>query len=591
MNKLTGRPPRPQKKDTEDGAAPQRSTNKLLAPLDFSSNHQLVPLPTKDMVRVPTPGTDRSHLGELMFRSGVLPFKVTNAPERLVHQTTLLSPWTTTENTMTLAQFLLPPVEATQNGKAYITEPRHAAVGSKDQTVAQRPARLQPISSSATAVSSSDIQNALQQLQDKMKSAVHSKDIAHRADESIDRTKTTLSPSDELSMSKAELWRYKHSLLPEGVRTPTFDNEEQVRYVPMSYTEKRMYDIRMDPQKWFELKERVALLTEEKKKHESHAIIARNRNLAASVSPARKRDALLSRKESLGRKIEEAREKRTEMEQERLSQILTHEQKTKLRHEKQAESLIVFAALGARLNSLVRALSSHRSQRHLRAAAHAVMVIQRAVRKHVLHSTQMTSVQAFLVRARYLRRFVTRCKVKIFRPKYVDIVKNFLQSVRFETRILMAFRKLHDRVVRAQRIVRLWQSEKRFMTEIRTVQWTKAVAKRSKDFALMSTKGSSIERDLASKELDDLRNISDNLRAKVIENYRQETRSVFLEHMRIFMDARREIQRAADARTAALLRKQMPKKPKIRILIPTEQIERMIRNASRHVRLQKSMNS
>lgn len=557
--------------------------------------------------RVQTPQTDRSHLGELLFRAGILPQAMAATPSTInAHPSTLISPWTRGENIDSLATFLGfskdPSSPAAAQPKAYITEPKAQQLQSLDAK-----SRL-PLLPAVSSQSNDELPVALQRLQDNIKSvqqlqahnhhaAVHIA-ASHKLDHHGHQS-PHVGPSggddapvkDVKDMTKVELWRHKHKSLPPGVRTPTFSNEEQVRYVPKTYVDRMIYDIRLDPDRWFELKERVVELKRAVVMHTDLHIISRNRSLAGTVSPERKRDRRIECKQSLQQRIEAAAVKRSETEAERLSSIMTHEERQRIRHAKQAEALIVFTVLGARHGAMWSKLHRLRSVALASKRQQAAVVIQRCVRKALFHRKELTHVQAFILRARLLRRFATRVKAKVILPKCASVVGKFLRSIHFEARILMAFRRLHERVVTAQRLVRRWLREKEFLLHIRTLQFEKSVAKRMKDFSLMATRGSSLERDLAGRELDDLKSITSEFIREVLQRYRLEGRSVFMDQMRAYCDARRDVERARDARSAALLRKKMPPKPYIRILIPAEQIERIVKNAARQIRLKRQLSA
>lgn len=569
-----------------------------------TSENRSSPSPLLSNFRIGTPMSDTaSHFGDLMFSAGVLPQPTANTPALLVHPSSLISTWTRNENLSKLGSYLLDndsrshtrdatPSHIVPN--AYITEAKHAptrkgGLPPMPQT-SLAPNKLPPLASSA------DVLSALQVLQDSMK-AMQSHAVLHHAhadtpSASSPRDDTTHSKDiDESNMTRVDLWKYKHSLLPAGVQSPTFSNADMVRYVPSKYIQRKIYDIRLDPQKWFELKETVSALQETDERRASRGVIERNRRLAASVSPTRRREICAEKKNALRDRIQDAKQRRDAVEETRLQTIMTHDERQRARHREQALHLVVMTALGARLGMMVGAFTRVRNKRLHGEQTRAAMTIQRAVRKHVLGHIQLTPVQAFIMRSRIVRRFCTKVKAKVLVPKYTDMIHRFIGSIRFENRILLAFRKIHDRVVTAQRLVRRWQSEKQFMGMIRSLQWDRCVAKRIRDFSVMAAKGSSLERDLAMRELEDLRSITPEAKLRVLDKFRTETRQVFLEAMRVHADGRKEAENAEDARTAAILRKRIPKKPHIRILIAAEQIERMVRNAARQTRLERTMNA
>jgi hypothetical protein len=528
----------------------------------------------------------------------------------LVHPNALISSWTRNENLSKLGHYMLDDASqaspraqhaALQRVNTYLTETK-PPIGKKllppmpgkhlhKSGVGGAPCTLPQQATTA------DVLQALQVLQDSMKAfqsqVGHHNDAASASsprggDES---NRSQAGDADPDSMSKVDLWRHKHSLLPPGVNTPTFANPDMVRYVPTKYVQKRIYDIRFDPDRWFELKDAVSHLQEEAALRDKHEVIQRNRRLAGSVSPSRRRDILQEKKSSLAERQKDAKLRRDIADEERSLALMTQDERQRIRHQEQAAQLVVMTALGARLGRMVNAFTAVRNRRQHAQRTRAAVVIQRAVKKHLLGAVQLTGVQAFLMRTRLVRRFVTKMKVKVFLPKNADMVRSFLKSIRFENRILCAFRKIHDRVVTAQRLVRRWQSDKKFIAMIRSMQWDKCVGKRVRDFSVMAAKGSSLERDLATKELEDLMSITPGHKTNVLDKFRAEARQVFLEAMRLHTDARKEAQTAEDARTAALLRKKIPKKPRIRVLVASEQIERMVRNAARQTRLERTMNA
>jgi hypothetical protein len=410
------------------------------------------------------------------------------------------------------------------------------------------------------------------------------------------RMKENTAHSDDPStMSKVELWRYRQAQLPAGTQTPTFDNEEQLRYVPNAYVDRRIYDIRLDPQQWFELKERVHAFKEEKRDQSlnrsngEQSILQRNKLQAYRLTPLAKRQETNMRKEVYATRLEEAKIRRKEHEDAKLNPV-THSQRQEERHAKQALQWILLVMWGSRTGRLCDVIARRHKESFHAKKDRSIALIQRVVRERLLNNRHMSHVKAFIVRARVLRRLLTRVRVTVIRPRYVDIVRQFLQKVSFANRVFVAFRQFAVRVKNAQRLIRRWRKEKETVRELRLLQWNRCAERRWNDMTLMAAKGSSVERDIANRELEDLRSITEAHKLERLERYRRESKAQFDEAMSRYWQARKEVENAPNARVAAVLRQSLSRVPAIRILIPTEEVERLVRNSIREVRIQRQTN-
>jgi hypothetical protein len=128
-------------------------------------NDKFVPLPplthVKGLTRVPTPNTDRSHIGELITDAGVFPAKPTGSSS--------VSPWTSGANRTTLAAYLLgesetkPVPRQVPRLKAYLT--------SIASPIAKRSLQdqQQEVEVDEDQTSAATVQNAIFKLQDTVR--------------------------------------------------------------------------------------------------------------------------------------------------------------------------------------------------------------------------------------------------------------------------------------------------------------------------------------------------------------------------------------------------------------------------------------
>ena len=365
---------------------------------------------------------------------------------------------------------------------------------------------------------------------------------------------------------------------------PMFRDEREVEMRPHGYIHTLIHKVKLDPEEWQEFNRRAKELRHAKKKQldaerQRDAVACNIHDAFAQKVPFSESPFKLAH----DARMAAAKEAKSRRQRIREESAVTMEQRMAVRREALTFEGIVFCALFSRSQIIFSAILSTRQATVAQWEMLAALKIQRFYRWKFLGQMPMTMPKAFVVRARLLKRFVTRWRIRTQLPRYAVMVSKFLKGITFATRILMSFRHFHVRVVRCQRLVRRWKDDIMFVTSIRERQWAKAKASRHAELVLLLMKGNSFERDFASREIEALNTVTDADRDEAIARYRRDTKAAFLEAARAYDKMR------LDAKAAGRMfpppGRRLPKPQPPRAIIPKEQIARIVRQGIRNAQL------
>eukprot|EP00744_Colponema_vietnamica_P015570 GILI01021830.1.p1 GENE.GILI01021830.1~~GILI01021830.1.p1 ORF type:complete len:384 (+),score=57.95 GILI01021830.1:40-1152(+) len=145
-------------------------------------------------------------------------------------------------------------------------------------------------------------------------------------------------------------------------------------------------------------------------------------------------------------------------------------------------TLVVLGRAGSKMNA---AFERNRNEKNLIAQKHAVVVFESIWKRR---NIKMSFARAYIVRARFLRRCLTKMRAKVMQNRYADRCLNLLRNITFSTRILVAFSHFHSRVVKAQRLWRGRVAMKELQDELRRMQWTDTAQRRAADIVMHISK-------------------------------------------------------------------------------------------------------
>lgn len=273
----------------------------------------------------------------------------------------------------------------------------------------------------------------------------------------------------------------------EGRDAPIFRNAKAFKMGPKSQIAQKVFELRADPSKWYTFSDEVSQQKKERIKDSLAAgsFIQVNKEKIESFSPARRLPMLQSQAEARETRMVAASDKRHELQEEKLLSIEEKAQQRLDRIKKRLTLWMTLSVLGRCGTKLNEALERSRSERHLLAQKHAVCVFEGLWRRRKI---QMSPARAYVVRARFLRRCLTKFRAKIMQNRYADRCLNLLRNITFSTRILVAFSHFHGRVVKAQRLWRGRAAMKILQDELRRMQWTDTAQRRAADIVMHISK-------------------------------------------------------------------------------------------------------
>ncbi len=196
----------------------------------------------------------------------------------------------------------------------------------------------------------------------------------------------------------------------------------------------------------------------------------------------------------------------------------------------------------------------------------------------------MSAVTAFCIRARFLRRALTKIRLRL-RDTYVVRVLHVLKLMNFNCRCLSAFRSFGKRVRFCQRYWRQKLQMRALQHSLRDSQFQRQCRIRAFDLGLLFEK---LKKDAGDSETTQVQNC--RLEIYALENIPEAVRERYLtEYMRdyevLYAQALKNYEKEAEvwSRSAARWRTAKPKKPRRRVLIPKDVLQVMVRDAVRTV--------
>lgn len=258
------------------------------------------------------------------------------------------------------------------------------------------------------------------------------------------------------------------------------------------------------------------------------------------------------------------------------------------RHAKYAEAWFPIAALAARTH-FMGMLKIHRDEKlRLQRWGQAAVVIQRHYRMHMQGRVPMTCLRGFLVRARFLKRVLTRVRVRL-RHTYTDRLCGVFKQVHGDMRNIMALIAMRRFIRRAKVLQRRWRA--RVATRVaghalRVKQWDRVAGLRIVDLnaVIQRAKASDVSPQLrddaarAHQEQQDLRNMDTAIRDRLLRDCYAEYEAKHLEELALHTAAVVEIRRRNPRA------KELPPRPRLAQPLPDGSINGLIKAALREMR-------
>lgn len=351
------------------------------------------------------------------------------------------------------------------------------------------------------------------------------------------------------------------------------------------YIAKKIHQLRASPTAWKEFDQSVQEIRAEM--HVANDIVHRNVHSVMdwepeSVRRRRKQQSLESKERS-----HSVLDRRDAIEEAFVATIVTVEKRRELRHHLQAVAWMphVYLALAA-----AALLAAHRTDHQKRVNALwsvAVVALERAWLRHKRGIRKLNPIQAFIIRARFLRRCLTRIRYRMLR-RFTDRVVHVLRKADFNTRLLMAFRAFHHRVVQGQMLWRQRAEIKRLQQALRCRQWSRYISVRKLDLHILIEKleRESVEygRTLPQLEISKLEKqaidsrFDDALRDRVLEEARADYKVSFVDDVRKYEAVLKQ-----SVGSRGIQQRNRLRPPHQRVLLPKNLLEGLIRQTAREI--------
>ena len=266
------------------------------------------------------------------------------------------------------------------------------------------------------------------------------------------------------------------------------------------------------------------------------------------------------------------------------SDLTDADRRRQSRHEKRAVAWLPILALAPRLARFAAAKEKHDADvRHAR-YSRAAIVIQRRFRLWRRAGIgELSPVRAFLVRARFLRRVLTRVRVKL-REMQVERICNFVNKIHYEFQnvaALLGIKRYFRRIRAIQRHFRTRSERRRCELMARREQWRRWITRRDSDLRTITQVATNdTDAQTAAHERHKISLVTDEIRDKGLSAYQRRYLQQFEADCLAYKQAV-EKQKERRAQRGGAPPEPLPEKPRYVAVIPSEVLASLVREAIR----------
>jgi hypothetical protein len=260
------------------------------------------------------------------------------------------------------------------------------------------------------------------------------------------------------------------------------------------------------------------------------SIVRQNVRAIVDASPVRRRQALDDKKHRHDDRVLRALQRHQRIVDDFVeTAALDGERRKEARHAKLQEAWIPFASLAARTHFLGSAVEAFRERKAAALRNSAAILIQRRARIFLSGRPAVTPLRAFLIRARFLKRVLTRIRARL-RVGQAALVRSFIKKIAAEHALMPVFfaiRRYANQIACIQRHARSVLARRRAGAALRAAQWERSKHDIVEDYKLVAKRGGlegatpAMQQDgeRAAKELAVLEALPVTKRDQILDNY------------------------------------------------------------------------